>query len=246
MREKLKINSKKGLLELLAFIPLIFIGLFVIVVVIGYTVILAYFSMIDDMYGLYQPEEATIEYSLLPTVLEYNTTYIGDDFFSEYGFVKPEEAVIYYNDKRFDDIENYRGGKEKNANGYVDGLAGYSFISDNKEDALRRGEEDYTQISVKTDMRFHEYSDLKPYEYEHYGDNSYFVNEDYGFTREYVINTNRCMVFVTICRSYFDEPPATSIEEDDEYFENIITRLMDSFYTVSQEYSESFSGDLNG
>ena len=80
MIERLRKNSKKGLLEFIVIIPLIVAVLIFVGTAIGYEVVIAYFGSIDDMYGLYIPEEATIDYSLLPTVLEYNTTYIGDDF----------------------------------------------------------------------------------------------------------------------------------------------------------------------
>ena len=186
MIERLRKNSKKGLLEFIVIIPLIVVVLIFIGTAIGYEVLIAYFGLIDDMYGLYIPEEATIDYSLLPTVLEYNTTYIEDDFFSYYGFEKPEDAIIYYNDKRFDDIENYRGGNEKDSSGYVDGLAGYSFQKDN--------------LTV----------------------------------REYVVRTSRCLMFVTISRKFFDEIPASSVEENDAYFDSAVRRLIDSFYVAAE------------
>ena len=234
MIERLRKNSKKGLLEFIVIIPLIVAVLIFVGTAIGYEVLIAYFGLIDDMYGLYTPEEATIDYSLLPTVLEYNTTYIGDDFFNYYGFEKPEDAIIYYNDKRFDDIENYRGGNEKDSSGYVDGLAGYSFVANNKAQALIRGEKEYLELSVKTDMRIYEYSDLKFKDKNEYNGNYYFVQKDNLTVRDYVIKTSRCIIFVTISRKYFDDIPASSVEENDAYFDSAVRKLIDSFYVVAE------------
>lgn len=234
MIERLRKNSKKGLLEFIVIVPLIVAVLIFIGTAIGYEVLIAYFGLIDDMYGLYIPEEATIDYSLLPTVLEYNTTYIGDDFFNYYGFEKPEDAVIYYNDKRFDDIENYRGGNNKDSSGYVDGLAGYSFVASNKARALIRGDKEYLELSVKTDMRIYEYSDLKFNNKKEYDGNIYSVQKDNLTVREYVVRTSRCLMFVTISRKFFDEIPASSVEENDAYFDSAVRRLIDSFYVAAE------------
>lgn len=83
-------------------------------------------------------------------------------------------------------------------------------------------------------MRFYEYSDLKFNDKKEYDGNTYFVQDGNTARRDYVIRTERCMMFVTIYRKFFDDIPQISVEENDEYFESIITSLIDGFYTVSE------------